>query len=53
MENAASFPNGEMDDDVDTMEMSLARFRRGGFIRLSDDEEEEDNSSYAAEANYY
>lgn len=33
----AEFPNGENDDRVDCVVMALARYRRGGFLQLSDD----------------
>jgi predicted phage terminase large subunit-like protein len=37
----AAFPNAEHDDLVDASVMALMRFRHGGFITLSTDEEEE------------
>lgn len=40
----AEFPNGEFDDPVDCVEMAVSRYRRGGFLRLSDDAPEDDNS---------
>ena len=46
MEECAEFPVGEHDDFVDCVEMGLSRFRRGGFISLSDDEPE-DNARYS------
>jgi predicted phage terminase large subunit-like protein len=45
IEECAEFPVGEHDDYVDCVEMGLSRFRRGGFISLSDDERE-DNAGY-------
>ena len=36
----ASFPNGDHDDLVDSTSQALLRFRQGGFIQLSSDEED-------------
>jgi predicted phage terminase large subunit-like protein len=41
MEECAAFPNGEHDDVVDSTSQALLRFRQGGFLRLSSDEDEE------------
>lgn len=41
VEEVASFPFGEHDDNVDCMIMALMRFRSGGFVRLSTDEPDE------------
>jgi phage terminase large subunit-like protein len=41
VEEVASFPSGEHDDLVDSMTQALLRFRRGGFIRLDNDEQED------------
>lgn len=41
MEECAAFPNGEHDDTVDSTSQALLRFRQGGFLRLSSDEDEE------------
>jgi predicted phage terminase large subunit-like protein len=41
VDEVASFPAGEHDDLVDSMTLALMRFRQGGFLRLSSDEEEE------------
>ena len=41
MEECASFPNGEHDDIVDSTSQALLRFRQGGFLRLSSDEDDE------------
>jgi predicted phage terminase large subunit-like protein len=41
IEQVASFPASENDDLVDTVSMSLARYRAGGFIRLASDEKDE------------
>ncbi len=42
MDNLASFPNADHDEMVDCASMALMRFRSGGFIRLTSDEQEED-----------
>lgn len=41
IEEIADFPVGEHDDYVDSASQALARFRRGGFIRLETDYEDE------------
>jgi predicted phage terminase large subunit-like protein len=41
MEECASFPNGDHDDIVDSTSQALLRFRQGGFLRLSSDEDDE------------
>ena len=43
VEEVAAFPNGDYDDYVDSMTMALIRYRKGGFIRLDNDEEEEES----------
>jgi len=40
VEEVASFPNGDHDDLVDSTTLALMRFRQGGFIQLSSDEED-------------
>jgi predicted phage terminase large subunit-like protein len=40
VEEVASFPNGEHDDLVDSTTQALLRFRQGGFIQLTSDEED-------------
>ena len=45
MEECAEFPVGEHDDFVDCVEMGLSRFRRGGFISLTDDEPDDNSPS--------
>lgn len=42
IEEMAEFPNGDHDDGVDSTSLALARFRRGGFVRLPSDEAEEE-----------
>ena len=51
VEEFASFPAGEHDDLVDSSTQALLRFRQGGFLRLSSDEEDE--PFYPKKANYY
>ena len=41
VEEFASFPSGDHDDLVDSSTQALLRFRQGGFIPLSSDEEQE------------
>ena len=41
IEEMAAFPNSDHDDLVDSTTQALLRFRRGGFIRLQNDEEDE------------
>lgn len=54
MDECAEFPNGEHDDMVDCVEMALSRFRRGGFISLSDDADDNDDDLKAPRrAAYY
>jgi predicted phage terminase large subunit-like protein len=42
IEQAASFPNGDADDLVDSTVQAMIRFRAGGFIRTANDEVEDD-----------
>ena len=37
MEEVSDFPNGENDDLVDATTLALARFREGGFLKLTSD----------------
>ncbi len=41
IEEFAAFPNAEHDDLVDSSTQALLRFRQGGFVPLSSDEEDE------------
>jgi len=41
MEDCAAFPNGEHDDIVDSTSQALLRFRKGGFVRLTNDADDE------------
>jgi predicted phage terminase large subunit-like protein len=51
IDEVASFPAGEHDDYVDTVSLALMRFRRGGFIRTTLDEEDE--PVYQRKREYY
>jgi predicted phage terminase large subunit-like protein len=51
IEEFAAFPVGEHDDLVDSSTQALLRFRQGGFLRLSTDEEDE--PMYKRTAAYY
>lgn len=42
-EECAEYPNGEHDDYVDTVAMACARYRQGGYLRLSGDAQDDDN----------
>jgi predicted phage terminase large subunit-like protein len=52
IEEFAAFPAGEHDDLVDASTQALLRFRQGGFLRLSTDEEEEEYP-YRRTVEYY
>jgi predicted phage terminase large subunit-like protein len=41
IDEVASFPAGEHDDYVDSVSLALMRFRKGGYIRSSLDQEDE------------
>jgi predicted phage terminase large subunit-like protein len=41
IDEVASFPSGDHDDYVDSVSLALIRFRKGGYIRTSLDEEDE------------
>jgi predicted phage terminase large subunit-like protein len=41
IDEVASFPSGEHDDYVDSVSLALMRFRKGGYIRTTLDEEDE------------
>jgi len=51
VEEFASFPSGEHDDLVDSSTQALLRFRQGGLLPLSTDEEDESRRPIRAE--YY
>ena len=51
IEEFAAFPFGEHDDLVDSSTQALLRFRQGGFLRLTSDEEDE--PLYRKTAAYY
>jgi predicted phage terminase large subunit-like protein len=41
IDEVASFPAGEHDDYVDSVSLALMRFRKGGYVRTTLDEEDE------------
>jgi len=49
----AEFPFGEHDDYTDTVQMALARYRSGGFIRLPSDYDDEVTDFKARQKVYY
>ena len=49
----AEFPNGEHDDYVDCVTMALNRYRRGGFISLTDDRKDDKYISARRRVAYY
>jgi predicted phage terminase large subunit-like protein len=53
IDEVASFPAGENDDDVDAMFLALFRFRQGGFVSLSTDERSDNDWYPARKAAYY
>lgn len=48
----AEFGAGEHDDYVDTVTQAMIRFRQGGFLRLTTDEDDDDDGRPKAKANY-
>jgi predicted phage terminase large subunit-like protein len=53
VEEVASFPNGEHDDYVDSVSLALMRFRQGGYVRTTLDEEEDIQYFKQRRAAYY
>ena len=51
IEEVVSFPNGDHDDFCDSMTLALMRFRQGGFVSLSGEDEEHDE--YRPRREYY
>lgn len=51
IEEMASFPNGDHDDLVDSSSQALMRFRQGGFVSISSDEQ--DAPLYRRKMSYY
>ena len=45
IEECASFPNGDNDDQVDSTTQALLRFRAGNFISLLSDEKDEETGA--------
>jgi predicted phage terminase large subunit-like protein len=54
IDEVADFPGGEHDDYVDSTSLAMMRFRRGGYIgtSLDEDDEQEDFRSYRKEGYY-
>lgn len=53
IEECASFPAGEHDDFVDSTTQALIRFRQGGWISISSDEDDEESSDLLTTEPYY
>lgn len=53
VEEVASFPSGEHDDYVDSVSLALMRFRQGGYVRTTLDEQEEITYFKQRRAAYY
>lgn len=53
IEEVSSFPAGDNDDDVDAMTMGLMRFRQGGFLTLSTDEDDDTERFQQTRRAYY
>ena len=51
IEEVTSFPNGDHDDFCDSMTLALMRFRQGGFVSLSG--EDDMNDEYAPRRREY
>ena len=53
VEEVASFPSGEHDDYVDSVSLALMRFRQGGYVRTTLDEQDEISYFKQRRAAYY
>ena len=53
IDEVASFPAGEHDDYVDSVSLALMRFRKGGYLRSTLDEEDEERSFRRYSPGYY
>ena len=53
IEEVSSFPNGDYDDYVDSMTLALLRFRQGGFVLLTGEEEDDEHEAAPREKEYY
>jgi predicted phage terminase large subunit-like protein len=53
IDEVASFPAGEHDDYVDSVSLALIRFRKGGYIKTSLDEEDEPRQFRRRQPAYY
>ncbi len=53
VEEVASFPSGDHDDYVDSVSLALMRFRQGGYVRTTLDEEDDIQYFKQRRAAYY
>lgn len=53
IDEVAGFPNFGSDDRVDTTAMALARFRKGGYIRLPNDRDYDDGEEFQVRTRKY
>lgn len=53
VDEVASFPSGDHDDYVDTVSLALMRFRKGGYIRATLDEDEDEQPIWKRNPVYY
>ena len=53
VEEVASFPSGDHDDYVDSVSLALMRFRQGGYVRTTLDEQDEIQYFKQRRAAYY
>ena len=53
IDEVASFPAGEHDDYVDSVSLALMRFRKGGYLRTTLDEDEEERTFRRFSSGYY
>mgnify|MGYP003633634852 CR=1 FL=1 len=53
IDECAAFPHGDNDDYCDSMSMALIRYRKGGFLQLTSDEEDEPREYLTDIRNYY
>jgi predicted phage terminase large subunit-like protein len=53
IDEVASFPAGEHDDYVDSLSLALMRFRKGGYLRTTLDEDEQERTFRRFSPGYY
>lgn len=53
MVECAEFPHGEHDDYVDSVVQAMLRFRNGGFIRTTNDEDEDEDAPRYVRKKFY